>query len=98
MSNAQSKNYDVSTRLQGLTLQEADIAVKIITVITELFRHIIIRLNKQTRERGYKLKIFTQLLLKYVINKSRSNRSLIVTFIIKAVKKCDGRLVSSSSS
>ncbi len=50
MPNAQSKNHDVGTRLQGLALMEAGIAVKIITAITELFKQSVDRLDKQTRE------------------------------------------------
>ena len=101
MPNAQSVNHDPDTRLQALALIEQGIAIKIIEAVTQLSNSSIYRLKKQARERDYNPEISRQLKLEYVMNKSRSDRSLKVTVavkqaILKTVRKDrDGREKSS---
>lgn len=100
-SKPQSINHDDGTRLQALALAEAEIANKIITAITEISRFTINRFQKQARTRGYDPDISKKLLLSYVVDALRSERSPIITpqlesAILTAVRKDrDGREKSS---
>ena len=85
MPNAQSVNHDLGTRIQALALAEAGIAVKIVKAISQLSHQTIYRLKKQARERGYDPEISKQLLLKYVLNKLRSDRSSLVILEVKQI-------------
>ena len=102
MPNAQSVNHDADTRMQALALAEAGIAVKIVKAISELSHQTIYRLKKQARERGYDPEKSKKLLLKYVLDKPRSDRSPLVTpeveqTILETVRKDrDGREKSSA--
>ena len=79
MPNAQSVNHDLGTRMQALALAEHGIAVKIVEAVTQLSNQTIYRLKKQARERGFDPEKSTQLQLKYMIDKPRSGRPILVT-------------------
>ena len=83
--SAQSINHDNGTRLQTLALAEAEIAVKIITAITEISRWIVSRLQKQARAREYDPNISKKLLLSYVTDAPKSERPTVVTPEIESV-------------
>ncbi len=66
LSRSQSRNFDVGTRLQALTLAEHGIAAKIVQAVTEMVIRIISELKRKARSRGYDSKISRVLKLEYV--------------------------------
>jgi hypothetical protein len=79
LSRPQSRNFDVGTRLQALTLVEHDIAAKIVQAVTEVTTRTISELKRKARSRGYDSKISRVLKLEYVTDASRSGRLSKVT-------------------
>jgi uncharacterized DUF497 family protein len=63
---SQSRNFDVETRLQALTLAEHDIAIKIVQAVIEMITRIISELKRKARSREYDSKISRVLKLEYV--------------------------------
>jgi hypothetical protein len=100
----QSRNFDVGTRLQALTLAEHGIAVKIVQAVIEVIIRIISELKRKARSRGYDSKISRVLKLEYVIDAPRSGRFSKVTPAVETVilvnvradrnerEKCSARL------
>jgi hypothetical protein len=100
----QSRNFDVGTRLQALTLAEHDIAVKIVQAVIEMTTRIISELKRKARSREYDSKISPVLKLEYVTDASRLDRFSKVTSIVETVilinvradrnerEKCSARL------
>jgi hypothetical protein len=100
----QSRNFDVETRLQALTLAEHDIAVKIVQAVTEMIIRIISELKRKARSREYDSKISRVLKLEYVTDASRSDRLSKITSAVETIilinvradrnerKKCSARL------
>jgi KaiC/GvpD/RAD55 family RecA-like ATPase len=82
---SQSRNFDVKTRLQALTLVEHDIAIKIVQIVIEMIIRIIFELKKKARSREYDLKISRMLKFEYVTNASRSNKSSKITSIVETI-------------
>lgn len=85
MPNAQSIDHNDETRLQALALVEFGIANKIVTVIIEISRRSIGRLQKQVRDRNYNPSKSKKLLLFYMTDASRFGRSSIITFELESV-------------
>ncbi len=81
----QSRNFDVETRLQALTLVEHDIAIKIVQAVIELFIRIISELKRKARSREYDSKISRVLKLEYVTDASRSDKFSKVISIVETV-------------
>jgi KaiC/GvpD/RAD55 family RecA-like ATPase len=82
---SQSRNFDVETRLQALTLVEHDIAIKIVQVVTKMIIRIIFELKRKARSREYDSKISRVLKLEYVTDASRSDRSSKITSIVETI-------------
>jgi hypothetical protein len=101
---SQSRNFDVETRLQALTLIKHDIAIKIVQAVIEMIIRIISELKKKARSREYDSKISRMLKLDYVTNVSRLNRFSKIILIVETIilinvrvdknerKKCFARL------
>ncbi len=82
---SQSRNFDVKTRLQALTLVEHDIAIKIVQAVIEMIIRIISELKRKTRSREYDSKISRMLKLEYVTDASRSDRFSKITSIVETI-------------
>jgi hypothetical protein len=81
----QSRNFDVETRLQALTLVEHDIAIKIVQAVIEMTTRIISELKRKARSREYDLKISRVLKLECVTDASRSDRFSKITSIVETI-------------
>ncbi len=82
---SQSRNFDVETRLQALTLAEHDIAIKIVQAVIEMITRIISELKRKARSREYDSKISRVLKLEYVTDASRSDKFSKVISIVETV-------------
>jgi hypothetical protein len=82
---SQSRNFDVETRLQALTLVEHDIAIKIVQTVIEMIIRIISELKRKVRSREYDSKISRVLKLEYVTNASRSNKFSKIISIVEMI-------------
>jgi hypothetical protein len=82
---SQSRNFDVETRLQALTLVEHDIAVKIVQAVIEVVIRIISELKRKARSREYDSKISRVLKFEYVTDASRSDRFSKVTSTVETI-------------
>jgi KaiC/GvpD/RAD55 family RecA-like ATPase len=81
----QSRNFDVETRLQALTLVEHDIAIKIVQAVIEMIIRIISELKRKARSREYDSKISRVLKLEYVTDASRSDKSSKITSTVETI-------------
>jgi hypothetical protein len=81
----QSRNFDVGTRLQALTLIDHDIAIKIVQTITKMITRIISELKRKARNREYDSKISRVLNVEYVTDASRSNRLFKINLIVETI-------------